>query len=192
MGADSPRYQLVDADYGKLIKVRLSFTDLDGFSETVTSDPFPAVRRVGRCAADLRDAGEQHGPDEHRPTRASPSSTPMGFTLGGHGQGYELSTISIELAAVPTDLTVSLWIADHADNDSTLESRLYDFENPATFAVGANDVHGAAGRTPAPEYPVRHRTVRFHVHAVDQGDDIRRRGHRRRDRRRAQETPREM
>ena len=33
----------------------------------------------------------------------------QGFRLGDHGQGYEISSVSIELAAVPSNLTVSLW-----------------------------------------------------------------------------------
>ena len=43
MGADSPRYHLVDADIGNLIKVSVSFTDGDAYSETVTSLPFGPV-----------------------------------------------------------------------------------------------------------------------------------------------------
>ena len=37
------RYQLVEADFGKLIKVKVSFTDGDNFSETVTSLPFGPI-----------------------------------------------------------------------------------------------------------------------------------------------------
>ena len=144
IGSGSPRYQLVDADYGKLIKVAVSFTDQDGFPETVTSDPFRPVRQAAdpllTPATLVGNTGQTHSA-----TASITKQYAQGFTLGGHGQGYELSGVSIELAAAPTDLNVSLWIADHADKDSTLESRLYDFKNPATFAVGENEFTAPPG-----------------------------------------------
>ena len=144
VGTDSPRYNLVEADYGKNIKVEVSFTDQDSFQETVTSDPVPAVRRITdvllTAAALVSNTGQTQTADATITKQYA-----MGFTLGDHGQGYELSTVSIELAAVPADLTVSLWIADHADKSGTLETRLYDFKNPATFAVGANEFTAPPG-----------------------------------------------
>ena len=58
----------------------------------------------------------------------------MGFRLGTHGQGYAINSISIDLAAAPTNLAVSLWIAgipgvSHA-NDRRY--KLFDFANPTT------------------------------------------------------------
>ena len=144
VGADSAVYQLVDADYGKLIKVTVSFTDDDRFPEAVTSDPFRPVRQAADSSLTattlVGNTGQTHSADASISKQYA-----QGFTLGGHGQGYELSGVSIELAAAPTALTVSLWIADHADKDSTLESRLYDFKNPATFAVGANEFTAPPG-----------------------------------------------
>ena len=144
IGTDSPRYNLVDADYGKNIKVEVSFTDQDSFPETVTSDPVPAVRRA---ADSLLTSGVLVGNTGQTSTADATITKQyaMGFTLGDHGQGYELSTVSIELAAVPADLTVSLWIADHADKSGTLESKIYDLENPGTFAVGANEFTAPPG-----------------------------------------------
>ena len=42
-GATSHTYQLVEADLGKTIKVKVGFTDLGGFSESLTSDATGAV-----------------------------------------------------------------------------------------------------------------------------------------------------
>ena len=42
-GADGQTYTLTSAEVGKLIKVRVGFTDSDGFAESVTSDPTGAV-----------------------------------------------------------------------------------------------------------------------------------------------------
>ena len=144
IGADSPRYNLLDADYGKNIKVEVSFTDQDSFPETVTSDPVPAVRRI--TDALLTSAALVSNTSQSNTADATITKQyAMGFTLGDHGQGYELSTVSIELAAVPAALTVSLWIADHADKSGTLESKIYDLENPGTFALGANEFTAPPG-----------------------------------------------
>ena len=127
IGADSPRYRLVDADIGKLIKVQVSFTDDDNFAESVTSLPFRPVSRAanpslspstlvsntGQSEAGVDEIGQQYA---------------MGFRLGDHGQGYELSSVSIELSAARSGLTVSLWIGG-----SVPESKLYDFASPATL-----------------------------------------------------------
>ena len=42
-GANGQTYTLTSAEVGKLIKVRVGFTDSDGFAESVTSDPTGAV-----------------------------------------------------------------------------------------------------------------------------------------------------
>ena len=101
IGADSPSYLLVDADIGNLIKVQVSFTDRAIYSETVTSLPFRPV---------ARPAGPSQTPSTLvSNTGQSASATAnitqqyaMEFTLGSYGQGYELSSVSIELAAVPS------------------------------------------------------------------------------------------
>ena len=71
----------------------------------------------------------------------------MAFRLGTHGQGYEISSVSIDLAAVPSDLTVSLWIAGvpglpHADSR---RYKLFDFTNPSSFQVGLNKFTAPTG-----------------------------------------------
>ena len=146
IGTDSDVYHLADADYGKLIKVDVSFNDGHGYSETVTSDPLRPVR--GTVDSSLTTVTLVGNTGQSNTADATISKQyAQGFTLGVHGQGYELSSVSIELAAVPTatDLTVSLWIADHADKSSTLESKLYDFKNPGSFAVGANEFTAPPG-----------------------------------------------
>ena len=90
IGVDSPTYQRVDADTGKLIKVEVSFKDGHGYSETVTSLPFgpiaePAdpllspstlVSNTGQTASATANITQQYA---------------MGFRLGDQGQGYPLS-----------------------------------------------------------------------------------------------------
>ena len=74
VGADSARYQPVDADTGHRVKVRVSFTDQGGYPEAVTSRPFGPIaegaRRRPRRPWSATRAGRR------RPRRISPSSTP--------------------------------------------------------------------------------------------------------------------
>ena len=144
IGADSPSYLLVDADIGNRIKVQVSFTDRALYSETVTSLPFRPVARpagpsqtpstlvsnTGQSASATANIAQQYA---------------MEFTLGSYGQGYELSSVSIELAAVPSSLTVSLWIGDHSSQSSSPYTKLFDFENPSSFQVGLNKFTAPAG-----------------------------------------------
>ena len=85
-------------------------------------------------------------------TGQSPSATAtiteqyaLGFRLGTHGQGYEISSVSIDLAAVPSDLNVSLWIGSHPVHSSGVQRELFDFINPASFKVGLNRFTAPAG-----------------------------------------------
>ena len=145
VGADSASYQPVDADTGKLIKVRVSFTDRHNFSESVTSLPFGPVAEQGPSRPPTTLVSN---------TGQSPSATAnitqqyaMGFQLGAHGQGYEISSVSIDLAAAPSSLSVSLWTggppgSPYAD---TRSAKLFEFENPASFQAGLNEFTAPAG-----------------------------------------------
>ncbi|WP_419553219.1 choice-of-anchor R domain-containing protein [Candidatus Poriferisodalis sp.] len=67
----------------------------------------------------------------------------LGFRLGTHGQGYEISSVSIDLAAVPSDLAVSLWVGGPdgmtvVDGTSDVQRELFEFDNPASFKAGLN------------------------------------------------------
>ena len=144
IGDDSPSYLLVDADIGNKIKVQVSFTDRERHPETVTSRPFgPVARPAGPSAAAttlVSNTGQSASA-----TASITGQYLMGFTLGDHGQGYEISSVSIELAAVPSDLTVSLWIGDHSSESASPFTKLFDFENPSSFVAGANKFTAPAG-----------------------------------------------
>ena len=144
VGADSASYQPVEADVGKLIKVEVSFTDGDAYSETVTSLPFgPIVQPASTLSPSTLVSN----------TGQTPSSTAnitqryaMGFRLGDHGQGYEISSVSIDLAAAPSSLTVSLWsggVPGALQPNSAY--KLFDFANPSPFAAGLNEFTAPAG-----------------------------------------------
>ena len=145
IGADSQRYQLVDADYGKRIKVRVSFTDRGANPEVVTSVPFGPLVRPAPLPSPSTLVGN---------TGQSPSASAtitgtyaMRFKLGTHGQGYEISSVEIDLAAAPSSLSVSLWTGGPPGTSSagTRRAKLFDFENPAAFQVGLNEFPAPAG-----------------------------------------------
>ena len=146
IGVDSIQYQTVDADIGHLIKVRVSFGDRDEYGESRTSDTFGPIRGPA-------------GPSRPAPTLVSNTGQPgsatatitgdyaMGFRLGTHGQGYEINSVSIHLAAVPSSLTVSLWIGGvpGLEYASDVTYKLFDFANPSSFKAGRNKFTAPAG-----------------------------------------------
>ena len=145
VGANSASYQPVEADVGKLIKVKVSFTDGDNFSETVTSLPFGPIAELTRTSATPSTLVSNTG----QSTSATANITQryaVGFRLGDHGQGYEISSVSIELAAVPSSLTVSLWSGGvEGGLQANTASKLFDFAKPSSFAVGLNEFTAPAG-----------------------------------------------
>ena len=143
VGANSASYQPVAADVGKKIMVRVSYTDRGNFSETVNSLPFgpivepdppPAsklVSNTGQSSSATANIAKQYA---------------LGFRLGNHGQGYEISSVSIDLAAAPSSLTVSLWSGGREGAlQPNTASKLFEFVNPSSFKSGLNKFTAPAG-----------------------------------------------
>ena len=142
VGGNSASYQPVAADVGKRIMVRVSYTDRGNFSETVNSLPFgPIVEPDPLPASTLVSNTGQSST-----TANITQQYALGFRLGDHGQGYDISSVSIDLAAAPSRLTVSLW---SGGVDGALQSntayKLFDFANPSSLAVGLNKFTAPAG-----------------------------------------------
>ena len=84
------------------------------------------VSNVGQSQAGTASVSQQYG---------------MGFRLGGHGQGYAITSVSVELAAVPSGLSMSLWVGGaegHLDGSRAPMRELFEFDNPASLGVGLN------------------------------------------------------
>ena len=94
--------------------------------------PPPLVSNIGQSASATATINKQYA---------------QGFRLGTHGQGYAISSVSIDLAAVPSDLTVSLWIDSPPGYafHGRAKRELFDFENPPSFRVGLNEFTAPAG-----------------------------------------------
>ena len=144
VGAGSASYQPVEADVGKLIKVKVSFEDGDGYTEAVTSLPFGPIAELTRTSAPpstlVSNTGQSASADADITKRYA-----VGFRLGDHGQGYEISSVSIELGAVPSSLTVSLWSGGVEGLQANTATKLFDFADPSSFAVGLNKFAAPAG-----------------------------------------------
>ena len=70
----------------------------------------------------------------------------MGFKLGSHGQGYEISGVSIDLAEAPSSLTVSLWTGRAPGSGvAGAQTKLFEFENPPSFKADLNKFTAPAG-----------------------------------------------
>ena len=146
VGADSPRYQLTEADFGKKFKVRVSFTDQSNNGEAVTSVPFGPIARPVSLPSPSTLVGNT-GFSLGLTTTTITSDYAIGFNLGDHGQGYEISSVSIDLAAVPSSLSVSLWTSGSPGGSAkdTRRAKLFEFENPDSFAVGLNEFTAPLG-----------------------------------------------
>ena len=147
IGVNLRRYQVVNADIGHRIKVRVSFLDNGGAGELLTSEPFGPIGSRHRSSPRNRTLVGNTG--------QSPSATAvidkqyaMGFRMGTHGQGYAISSVGIDLAAVPSSLNVSLWISSHpghTEGSAGAQRKLFDFTNPSAFRVGLNRFTAPAG-----------------------------------------------
>ena len=145
IGDNLRRYHVVNADIGHRIKVRVTFQDNRSAFELVTSEPFDPIGSRHRPTPRNRTLVGNTG---QRPpaTAVINKQYAMGFRLGTHGQGYTISSVEIDLAAVPSDLTVSLWISSHPGHAQGIAQRkLFDFSNPSAFKVGLNKFTAPAG-----------------------------------------------
>ena len=145
VGANSASYQPVEADVGKLIKVTVSFRDGYNYSEARTSLPVGPIAELAGPSATPSTLVSNTG-QSHSAKADITKQYAQGFRLGDHGQGYEISSVSIELAAVPSSLTVSLWSAGvQGAFLANTATKLFDFADPSSFAVGLNKFTAPAG-----------------------------------------------
>ena len=145
VGANSASYQPVEADVGNKIKVRVSFRDGNNYSEARTSLPFGPIAELTRTSAPPSTLVSNTGQSASATANITQRYA-VGFRLGDHGQGYEISSVSIELAAVPSSLTVSLWSGGVEEGlQANTATKLFDFADPSSFAVGLNEFTAPAG-----------------------------------------------
>ena len=121
----NPSHVLKIAVYGEAVDASfLAAPRLE--SDVEVPDGPRLVSNVGQSQAVTASVTQQYG---------------MGFRLGGHGQGYAISGVSVELAAVPSGLSVSLWVGGvdgNLEGKGSPQRELFVFDNPASLGVGLN------------------------------------------------------
>ena len=104
------------------------------FGPIVEPDPLPAstlVSNTGQTPSSSANITQRYA---------------LGFRLGDHGQGYEISSVSIDLAAAPSNLTVSLWSGGlEGGFQANTATKLFDFADPSSFRAGLNKFTAPAG-----------------------------------------------
>ncbi len=128
-GENSSTYTLVAADLGKTIKVKVNFTDDDGYAETLTSGAYPTsgtvqadntlVSNVGQAA------GKFYGLGSH--DLAQP------FTTGANATGYTLTSIELNLDSRQSTITPTVKLYSGSAN-GTEEAT---FTGPAMLGPGS-------------------------------------------------------
>ena len=92
-GANSSTYTLDDADLDKTIRVRVSFDDDDGNSETLISRVYPTSGTVQANNALVSNLGQSRT----NAFRLALSDLAQAFTTGANPAGYTLSSIDLKL-----------------------------------------------------------------------------------------------
>ena len=128
-GATDSTYTLVQADAGKTIKVRVSFTDNAKFPESLTSAATAALE-MGALVSNIGQTDDSTGD-------LSAFDQAQAFTTGTNSGGYTLESVEIHLTNTsppfPTH-TVSIW----TDSSGSPGSSLVTLTNPASVVDSVN------------------------------------------------------
>ena len=136
--ATRPTYRPIDEDADKTIKVKVSFTDNEGFPE----GPFTSDATATIVPADVlvRNTGQTSSGSARTLTNSRPSRA-QAFTTGADTEGYELDSIGFlfdniaNTSSAGSQLTVTL----NEDSSGNPGSALCTLTNPAAFS--ASGVH---------------------------------------------------
>ena len=137
-GATDSTYTLVEADAGKSIKVRVSFTDDAKFPESLTSAavtvPVAAlVSNVGQTAAGNANV-------------TATQSQGQGFTTGSDSGGYTLGSVELAVSSfsgTASDITVSIY-SESSGNPGTL---VHTLTTPASISTPVTTFTAPSGTT---------------------------------------------
>ena len=145
---NSSTYTLVDADLGKTIKVRVSFDDDGGNTETLTSAATATVTAAIIPPVSAGLVSNLNQVASYSPLtikdNANRYAVAQGFTTGANSGGYTLTSIEIAFSENLTatqvgDLTASVW-SDDGSGDPNAE--LFTLTKPATVVSATNSDSG--------------------------------------------------
>ena len=152
--ATGSTYVITNADIDKAIKVRVNFTDDDGYSETLTSNattsvPLPAPVIVPPQEPQIAEASHDVLVSNTAQTVSSSGSShfqAQSFTTGANAGGYTVTEIQIHLRTINANQTTNVKIRDN--NSSGQPGNLVaTLSNPATLTAGALNTFTAPANT---------------------------------------------
>ena len=145
---------VTNADVDTAIKVRVSFTDDDAYSETLTSNattsvPVPAPVIVPPEEPQIAEASHDVLVSNTAQTVSSSGSShfqAQSFTTGANAGGYTVTEIQIHLRTINANQTTNVKIRDN--NSSSQPGNLVaTLSNPATLTAGALNTFTAPANT---------------------------------------------
>ena len=144
IGSDSSSYTLVDADAGNKIKVKVTFTDDEGFAEELTSAAYPATGTIAAAtpanAAPTFDEGSST-------TRSVPENSAAGTNVGAAVEAMDTDTADTLTYSLGGDDASSFDFETSTGQIKTKSGVTYDFEgtNEYSVTVGVRDSKDADG-----------------------------------------------
>ena len=140
-GATDSTYTLVEADAGKTIKVRVSFTDDAKFPESLTSAATAAV--TVPVAALVSNVGQTATGNAN--VTASQSQG-QGFTTGSDSGGYTLGSVELAVSSfsgTASDITVSIYSESSGDPGTVVHT----LTTPASISTPVTTFTAPSGTT---------------------------------------------
>ena len=137
-GATDSTYTLVEADAGKTITVRVSFTDDAKFPESLTSAAVTVP-----VAALVSNVGQTAGGNVNV---TATQSQAQGFTTGSDSGGYTLGSVELAVSSfsgTASDITVSIY-SESSGNPGTL---VHTLTTPASISTPVTTFTAPSGTT---------------------------------------------
>ena len=146
-GATDSTYAVVQADAGKTIKVRVSFTDNAKFPESLTSAATAAV--TVPVAALVSNVGQTAAGNANV---TATQSQGQGFTTGSDSGGYTLGSVELAVSSfsgTASDITVSIYSESSGDPGTVVHTLTTpaSISTPVTTFTAPSDTTLAAGTT---------------------------------------------
>ena len=135
-GATGSTYTLIDADGGKRVRVRVSFTDDISVPEERTSDAYPSAGTVTEVPTLVSNLAETTAPGRLQVGSRSGTTVTQGFSTGVRG-GIMLSGVSVAISRVEfTGAETATFKIYNSEDDGTPKDEVYTLTTP-TLAAGA-------------------------------------------------------
>ena len=141
-GATDSTYTLVEADAGKSIKVRVSFTDDAKFPESLTSAAVTVPVAAGETAL-VSNVGQTAAGNANV---TATQSQGQGFTTGSDSGGYTLGSVELAVSSfsgTASDITVSIYSESSGDPGTVVHT----LTTPASISTPVTTFTAPSGTT---------------------------------------------